>query len=80
MGHCLLHRGERKGTVAICREATMREREADALGLTREDDSYCDLFGRVHIGKIPRQQALRFSADVGRDLPHSTALDKVEPA
>jgi hypothetical protein len=36
--------------------------------------------GESTLGKMPRQQALGFWADVGRDLPHSTALDEVAPA
>src|SRR3954449_11290056 len=36
--------------------------------------------GESTLGKMPRQQALGFWADVGRDLPDSTALDEVAPA
>ena len=36
--------------------------------------------GEFTLGKMPRQQALGFWADVGRDLPDSTALDEVAPA
>ena len=36
--------------------------------------------GESTFGEMPRQQALGFWADVGRDLPDSTALDEVAPA
>jgi hypothetical protein len=36
--------------------------------------------GESTLGKMPWQQALGFWADVGRDPPHSIALDEVAPA
>src|SRR3954464_5232012 len=44
MGQFILHRSEPRGAAAICHEAAMREREANAPGFAHENDSYRDLF------------------------------------
>src|SRR3954463_6675272 len=51
MGQFVFAPERAEGAAAICREAAMREREANAPGFTHENDSYCDLFGRVHVGQ-----------------------------
>jgi hypothetical protein len=52
MGQVDVYRSEPRGAAAICREAAMREREANAPGFTHESDSYCDLFGAVHSTEV----------------------------